>query len=303
MAGAGATLDKAAFSADLAVTGAQSGTVHITKTITDLTATSFSASAKLKLTKRGTVKIDIPSKFGLALSASGTVAGGPRRARWSPSPPRVALTVTVTEGSDTDADPDRRPPPSNGDTEDTSAAVDATGTPVGGAATGGGGTPGSDMPLAFGGIAHAPGRRRPHRCPGGGPARPRPPAGGAHSATPARRQPPDGPSGDSPGRAGRLSERDEPPAGSHPGGDGGDKQAPRPRSGAGALSWPPSLGVLLLALGGFVAVWALAGGRAGRRRRRSRSRAPSGPRCRRSTAGRWRCRWRPRPRCGSRSRS
>ena len=85
---AGATLDNAAFSADLAVTGAQSGTVHITKTITDLTATTFSASAKLKLTKAGTVKVDIPSKFGLALSASGTVAGGPRRARWSPSPPR-----------------------------------------------------------------------------------------------------------------------------------------------------------------------------------------------------------------------
>ena len=50
VAAAGGTLDKAAFSADLAVTGAQSETLHITKTVTDLTATAFSASAKLKLT-------------------------------------------------------------------------------------------------------------------------------------------------------------------------------------------------------------------------------------------------------------
>lgn len=94
----GATLDSAAFSADLPVTGAQSGTVHMTKTITDLTAGSFSASGKLKLTKAGTVKIDIPSKFGVAFSASGTVVLDVACTLVT-KPAPVAQTLTVTQGS------------------------------------------------------------------------------------------------------------------------------------------------------------------------------------------------------------
>jgi hypothetical protein len=148
---AGGTLDNAAFSADLAVTGAQSGTVHITKTVTDLTATAFSASAKLKLTKKGTVKINLPSKFGVALSASGAVVVD-IACTLVTHPAPVALTLTVAQGPAPTPSPTASATGTNGETDDTGAAVDATGTPAGGAATGGGVTPGSDMPLAFGGI-------------------------------------------------------------------------------------------------------------------------------------------------------
>ena len=150
----GTTLDKAVFSADLAVTGAQSGTVHIAKTITDLSATTFSASATLKLTKKGTVKIDIPSKFGLALSASGTVVLD-LACTLVTTPAPVALTITVAQGPAPTPSATPSATSSTGGTEDTDATPDATSTPVGGAATGGGVTPGSDMPLALGGAALA----------------------------------------------------------------------------------------------------------------------------------------------------
>jgi hypothetical protein len=151
----GVTLDNAAFSADLPVTGAQSGTLHIAKTVTDLTATTFSASAKLDLTKAGTVKVGIPSKFGISVSASGTVALD-FACTLVTKPVPVALTLTVTQGPASTPTPTPTPTDTsttNADTEDTGAATDATGTPVGGAATGGGPAPGSPMPLAFGGIA------------------------------------------------------------------------------------------------------------------------------------------------------
>jgi hypothetical protein len=148
----GETLDNAAFSADLAVTGAQRGTVHITKSITNLTATTLSASAKLKLTKAGTVKVGIPSKFGISLSASGNVALD-LACTLVTRPAPVALTLTVTQGPASTPSPSASDTSSNGETDDTGASADANGTPVGGAATGGGPAPGSDLPLAFGGIA------------------------------------------------------------------------------------------------------------------------------------------------------
>lgn len=147
----GVTLDGAAFAADLAVTGAQTGTVHITKTITDLTATTFSASAKLTLTKTGTVRVHIPSKFGISLSASGEVVLD-LACTLVTSPAPVALTLTVTQGPSSTPSPSPSATTSNGDTDDT-GTTDATGTPAGGAATGGGPAPGGNLPLAFGGIA------------------------------------------------------------------------------------------------------------------------------------------------------
>jgi hypothetical protein len=153
---AGTTLDKAVFSADLAVTGAQSGTVHVTKTITDLSATTFSASGTLQLTNVGTVKVDIPSKFGLGLSASGTVVVD-IACTLVTTPAPVALTVTVAQGptSSPSATASATSTSDNGDTEDTAAAETDNGTPVGGAATGGGAAPGGDMPLLIGGAALA----------------------------------------------------------------------------------------------------------------------------------------------------
>jgi hypothetical protein len=154
VAAAGTTIDKATFSADLAVTGAQSGTLHITKTITDLSAATFSASGTLKLTKKGTVKIDIPSKFGLALSASATVVLD-LACTLVTTPAPVALTLTVAQGPAPTPSPTPSATSDNGDTDDTGATTEPTGTPVGGAATGGGVTPGGDMPLVLGGAALA----------------------------------------------------------------------------------------------------------------------------------------------------
>jgi hypothetical protein len=94
----GSGLTQAVVSADLAVTGAQSGKLHMSKTVTDLTATSFSMSGSLKLTKAGTVKIDIPSDFGVALSASGTTLLD-LSCSLVTKPAPVALTLTVTKGS------------------------------------------------------------------------------------------------------------------------------------------------------------------------------------------------------------
>src|SRR5205814_601743 len=77
-----------------------------------------------------------------------------------------------------------------------------------------------------------------------------------------RRQPARGAVGRLTRRAGRLSEGNEPPAGPHPGGDSGEPQTARSRWGGGSVL-ATFAGVLLLALGGFVAVWALAGGSGG----------------------------------------
>jgi hypothetical protein len=196
---AGGTLDKAVFSADLPVTGAQSGTVHITKTVIDPSATTLSASAKLKLTKKGTVKVDIPSKLGVALSASGTVVLD-IACTLVTKPAPVALTLTVAQGPISTPSATASATNSSGDSEDTGATPEATGTPIGGAATGGGPAPGSNMPLAFGGIALL--------LVGGGlilsrwrtgassAARRRRALGGARGSA---GDAPDGPSGDSPG--------------------------------------------------------------------------------------------------------
>ena len=94
----GSGVTQAVVSADLAVTGAQSGKLHMSKKVTDLSATSFSMSGSLKLTKAGTVKIDIPSDFGVALAASGTTVLD-LSCSLVTKPAPVALTLTVTQGS------------------------------------------------------------------------------------------------------------------------------------------------------------------------------------------------------------
>lgn len=94
----GVTVTKALVDADLTVTGAQSGTLHMSKTVTDLTATSFSMSSSLKLTKAGTVKIDIPSKFGVGIYDSSTLLIDISCSLVT-KPAPVALTLSVTQGS------------------------------------------------------------------------------------------------------------------------------------------------------------------------------------------------------------
>jgi hypothetical protein len=94
----GQTLDQATFSASMPVTGAQSGTLHMTKTITNLTAASFSASVSLKLNNAGTVKVGIPSTWAVDFAASGTTVVS-LSCTLVTTPTPVALTIIVTRGS------------------------------------------------------------------------------------------------------------------------------------------------------------------------------------------------------------
>ena len=162
---------KATFTSSLAVTGAQSGTLTMPATVTDLTATSFSASGKLKLATAGKVKIDIPGKWSLHLFKD-TTRLFDLACTLVTKPAPVALTVAVAAASSPSATPTTTAPGNGGEGDDSSATPAATGTPSGGAATGGGPAPGGDAPLAVGGAALllaggglvlrgvAPGRRR-----------------------------------------------------------------------------------------------------------------------------------------------
>jgi hypothetical protein len=149
----GVTLNKAAFTASIPVTGAQSGTLHMTKTITDLTAATFSAPVHLKLANAGTVKIDIPSAFAVSFSGSGGIAVSVSCTLVT-KPTPAALTLTVAQGPGSSGGTGSGNG-SSGETSDTGSAADTAATPAGGAATGGGVAPGSDTPLVLGGAALA----------------------------------------------------------------------------------------------------------------------------------------------------
>jgi hypothetical protein len=144
---------QAAFTFSLAVSGAQSGTLTVPATLTDLTATSFSASASLKLTKAGTVNVDIPQTWSLDLFA-GTTAGIDVVCTLvtRPAPVGVAMTVTAASGTPSPS-ASSSASGSGGEGNDNTAAPEGSGVPSGGAATGGGPVPGGDVPLAMAGVA------------------------------------------------------------------------------------------------------------------------------------------------------
>jgi hypothetical protein len=143
-------ITKATFTAALTVTGPQPGTLHPSATVTDLTATSFSASEALKLSAAGTTKVDIPATWSLDFFANTTdVINVACTLVTTPAP--VGLTLKVAQASSSGG--------GNGnDDEGTSATsgggtTEGNGTPVGAPATGGGNAPGADVPLAIGGLA------------------------------------------------------------------------------------------------------------------------------------------------------
>ena len=148
---AGVQLTKATFTSTLAVTGAQSGTLKLPATVTDLTSTSFSASGSLKLTTAGTVKVDIPGSWDLTFFEDTTkVIDIACTLVTNPAP--VGLTMTVT--APPSASPSATPSASNGgDGNDNTAEPEGSGTPSGGAATGGGPVPSGQVPLVIAGVA------------------------------------------------------------------------------------------------------------------------------------------------------
>jgi hypothetical protein len=147
----GAQSAQAAFTSSLAVSGAQSGTLTVPATLTNLTATSFSASASLRLTKAGTVKVAIPGTWSLDLF-SGTTAGIDVACTLVTTPAPVGVTVTVTAASGT---PSASPSATSngGEGAEATATQEASGEPSGGAATGGGPIPGGNVPLTMAGVA------------------------------------------------------------------------------------------------------------------------------------------------------
>jgi hypothetical protein len=144
---------KATFTSSLAVTDAQSGTLKLPATVTDLTATSFSASGSLKLTKAGTVKVDIPGTWDLTLFKDSTqVIDIACTLVTKPAP--VGLSMTVASSATPSASPtSSESQPVGGEGDDSTATEEASGEPSGGAATGGGPVPGGDVPLTMAGVA------------------------------------------------------------------------------------------------------------------------------------------------------
>jgi hypothetical protein len=143
-------LTKATFTSSLAVTGAQSGTLTLPATVTDLTATSFSASGSLALTTAGTVTVDIPGSWDLSFFADTTkVIDVSCTLVTNPAP--VGLTMTVAAAPSASASPSASSNAGQGN--DNTAQPEGSGTPSGGPATGGGPIPGGNVPLAMAGVA------------------------------------------------------------------------------------------------------------------------------------------------------
>lgn len=146
---AGVQLTKAVFASSLAVTGAQSGTLKLPATITDLASATLDAAGSLRLAAAGKVAVHIPGTWSLVFFVASTkVITVSCTLVTTPAP--AGLTLTVGSAS---ASPSATATSSgNGGEGDASATPEDTGMPSGGVSTGGGVAPGGDMPLAAGGA-------------------------------------------------------------------------------------------------------------------------------------------------------
>ena len=144
----GTPLTEATFTADMAVTGAQSGALHPSATVTDLTDTSFSTSESLKLSKAGTVDVDIPATWSVDLLLNTTsVIDVACKLVTTPAPVGLALHVTQPSATQPSATPTQ-----SASSAAPAGAEEGNGTPVGAPDTGGGLAPAPDVPLALGGL-------------------------------------------------------------------------------------------------------------------------------------------------------
>jgi hypothetical protein len=143
----GLTVTKATFTSALPVQGPQPGTLHPSATVTDLTATSFSASEALALTKTGTTTVDIPATWSLDFFV-GTTNATDIACKLVTSPAPVGLTLDVAAASGSAGSGSGEGTATSG----TGGTTEGSGTPAGAPATGGGSAPGADLPMALGGL-------------------------------------------------------------------------------------------------------------------------------------------------------
>jgi hypothetical protein len=136
------------FSADLPVLGAQRGQITMSEPITDLASPTTRASGKLRLTKAGTDRIQVPRKFKFTFNqtVSGTQVQFVLSCTIKTSPIPVGFTLKVANG--------HQPHPSSSPSSTTSAGQpQGGGAPAGAPATGGGIGPGGAVAAAVGGLA------------------------------------------------------------------------------------------------------------------------------------------------------
>jgi hypothetical protein len=153
------------FSAALPVTGAQPGEIALSKTITDVTSVTTSASGRLRLIRAGTDRVLVPEKFTYTYKAPVQGITGLVSFVWTCTlttrPVPVGLSLDVTK-SHTQPNPSTSPTASptasdsssgNGGSPEGSGTP--SGTPSGAPDTGGGTGPGADMAVAATGGAIA----------------------------------------------------------------------------------------------------------------------------------------------------
>ena len=131
-----------AFHGSLPVTGAQQGSVSLSRRTTDVSSTTFKVTGHLTLTKPGTDRVHLPQTFTFTLygpSGSQPVVLS-CKSKASPSPVALTLKVTGQPTVEASVTPVATPSPAT------------SGTPVGAPATGGG-RPASSLPLVAGGAA------------------------------------------------------------------------------------------------------------------------------------------------------
>jgi hypothetical protein len=131
-----------AFSGSLPVTGAQQGSVTLSRRTTDVTSSTFTVTGQLALTEPGTDSIRVPKSFTFSLYGPSGEPPVVLSCKSQSSTPEIGLTMDVTG----QAVPE---PATSGSA---SPVPSATGTPVGAPNTGGG-RPASGLPLVAGGAA------------------------------------------------------------------------------------------------------------------------------------------------------
>jgi hypothetical protein len=152
---AGTQLTKVTFTSSLGVTGDERGTLKLASTVTDPTATSFSASGSLKLTEAGTVKVDIPRTWDVKFF-TGTLAPVQDldvACTLVTKPAPVGLSMTVTSASSGTPSASPSPASNGGEGDENTASPEGTAVPSGAPNTGGGPIPGGDVPLMLAGVA------------------------------------------------------------------------------------------------------------------------------------------------------
>jgi hypothetical protein len=135
------------FTADLPVTGAQQGTIPLSKAISDARETEIQVSGKLRLTKAGTDQILVPGKLKLTFNLVAAKILVPTVIACAIDTSHVPVAMTLKVAN---AHPQPSPSPSP---TGSGGVPEGSGTPTGAPDTGGGTGSGTDITVAAGGLA------------------------------------------------------------------------------------------------------------------------------------------------------